>query len=78
MDRLHSAAGQLEDQIGKVRDQAREGLVRGREALISLEHSVMRNFRRNPSLYAVAGFVLLGLLVARIVRERRERHEAEW
>ena len=71
MDRLQHTAGQIEDQIEKVRDQAREGLVRGREAFVSLEQSMVRNIRKHPALYAIAGLALLSLLVASILRDRR-------
>ncbi len=77
MDRLQHTAGQIEDQLGKVRDQARDGLERGRVALVSLERSMVRNVREHPSLYVIAGLALLGLLVARIMRDRRELR-AKW
>ncbi len=75
LDRLQNAAG---ERIGQARDHARERLVRGREALISLEHSLARRFRRNPSLY-LAGGLLLGVMAAAwIVRGwRGGRREAE-
>jgi len=77
MDRLQTAAEHLENQMEKVRDQAREGLERGRDALVSIERSMVRNVRDNPALYLVGGLVLLGLLLAKISRDRRERR-ASW
>ena len=71
MDRLHSAAGQIEGQIEKAREHAREGIERGRDAILSMERSLVRNFRQNPSLYLIIGGALLGLLVFSLFNDRR-------
>ena len=71
MDRLQNTAEQIEDRLEKVKDQAREGLVRGQKAFISFEKSMARNFREHPSLYLLAGAALLGLLLVSVLRDRR-------
>lgn len=81
MDRLQTTAT---DQIEKARDQAsilagqaRKGLERSGEALISFEQAVARNFRANRSIYAVAGAALLALLAAKWLLDRREQRERQ-
>lgn len=80
VDRLHETTGQIEtrvrDQAAAIAGQARQGLVRGREALTSLEQALTRSIRENPSFYLAAGVALVGLLVAKLVLDRRD--EQEW
>jgi len=75
---LQSLVEPWEEPIDKVREQAahmaehaREKLVRGREAMVSLEEAVVRNVRQNPRLYVMAGLALLGLLLAKRFFDRR-------
>lgn len=78
MDRLQSLVEPWEDQIDKVREQAvmvaeqaKEGLVRGREAMVSLEEAVVRRVQQNPRFYIMAGLALVGLLLAKRFFDRR-------
>lgn len=78
MDRLQSMAEPWEEQIDKVREQAalmagqaREGLERGREAMVSFEEAVTRRVRQNPRFYIAAGLALIGLLLAKRFFDRR-------
>jgi hypothetical protein len=79
MDRLQGTAGEVEtkafDQARIIVGQAREGLERGREALVTFERVVAENVRSNSSLYAAAGAALIGLLLAKLLLDRREARE---
>ncbi len=81
MDRLQDTAGELEtkvrDQAAAIAEQAREGLERGRAAFVSFEQAMARKVRANPALYLAAGAALVGLLLAKLLMDRREDRE-EW
>ncbi len=78
MDRLQSLVEPWEEQIDKVREQAahvveqaREGLVRGRDTMVSLEEAMVRSVKQNPRFYIMAGLALIGLLLAKRFFDRR-------
>jgi len=79
MDRLQGATDLFDEQLEKAREQvavaadhAREGLRKGRKAVVSLEQNVARAIRENPLLFLLAAVGLLSLVLAgrRLFRRR--------
>lgn len=80
MDRLQGAADLFDEQLEKARehvsaaaDHAREGLHRGRKAVVTLEQNIVQAVRENPVLFILAAVSLVGLLLAGLWMARRHR-----
>lgn len=81
MDRLQGASDLFEERLEKAKEQvaiaadhARQGIRRGRKAVVSLEQNVVRVVRQNPLLILFAAAGLLGFVLAgRWMLRRRER-----
>jgi len=76
--RFQDKAGQMEervkDQATALAEQAREGVIRSRDAIVTFERAVVRNFQENPTLFVAIGVALLGIFISKLVIERREEH----
>ena len=75
LNQLQDTADHIEeamrDQATALAEQTREGLKWGQKAVSSWEKKVEKSMRANPGLYAGAALALIGLLLAKILLDRR-------
>jgi hypothetical protein len=60
-----------------VAHRARTQVDAGARSAVDYEEAVVRHMRTNSTLYVLGGALLIGLLVAKIVREIRQSRELE-
>ena len=77
MHRLHDTADEFEstvrNQASALAEQTREGLMQGQKVVVAWEKRLEESLRGNPMLYLGAAVVLIGLLVAKMMLDRRQR-----
>ena len=84
MGKAHTATEDLTDMMRQttsdVTGRMRSGLRDGREALHTAQDAMVRNVKEYPTIYIIAGALLLGLFIARlfIPTERSGMTQREW
>jgi len=67
-DHIESA---VRDQATALADQTRDGLMRGQKAVSGWEKTMERSMRSNPTYYLGTALALIGLLLAKMLYDRR-------
>lgn len=76
MHRLHDTADEFEstvkEQASAIAEHTREGILRGQKAVTAWEKRLEASLQGNPMLYFGAALAVIGLLIAKILLDRRQ------
>ena len=79
VSRLHSVADDLEEKFRDNRDdltrRARKSWSYGKDKLATAEETMMSTVKEHPYMFLLAGLSILGLIIAKLMFDQREREE---